>query len=57
MEELIKQALIERRAFYEKMMNDGKCDGKQMDFLRGKIAAIADTFYLVDRIERGEQSV
>lgn len=56
MEEEIKKLLIERRSFYSKMIAI-ETNAKQMDFLRGKIAAIADLYYMIDRIERGDVNV
>lgn len=57
MEENIKRILIQRKKYYENMLSMEPGDTKQFDFLRGKVAAIADLYYMIDRIERGDVNV
>ena len=57
MEERIKTELCRRKMLYDNLIKKQQVDNKEVAFLRGKIAAIADVYYMIDRIERGDVNV
>ena len=54
MEEKIKTELFRRKLYYDNLIKTTPVNDKEATFLRGKIAAIADLYYMISRIEEGE---